>query len=82
MTGHDPAAKTWHCLGCTLPWPCPASRANLLKVHKRDPFGLAIWMGWALVAASRELTDEPAGALYARFVGWVSTAIRDGTFSG
>ena len=72
MSVHTPAAKTWRCLGCGLPWPCVTRRQSLAAQYADSPVSLVLQLGSTMVEASNDLRDVPAGEMFDRFVGWVS----------
>jgi hypothetical protein len=70
MTDHLPIRGNWICVGCSLSWPCPTRRRQLLAQYTDAPVSLTLVLGSALVDACADLADIPAGDLHARFVGW------------
>jgi hypothetical protein len=62
---------SWICLGCSLPWPCPTRQRQLLGQYADAPVSLALLLGSALVEATADLRDIPAGELHDQFVAWL-----------
>jgi hypothetical protein len=61
----------WSCAGCSLPWPCPTRRDQLVAEYPTDTLPLALYLAACLVDAAYDLPDAPAGELYQRFHGWL-----------
>jgi hypothetical protein len=59
------------CAGCGRNWPCHTRRAQLLAEFDGAPVSLGLLMGAQFAQAAHDLPVEPAGALYARFLGWI-----------
>jgi len=70
VTTHGPVLPLWSCGGCGLPWPCRTRRRELRAEFDRAPMSLTLYMGSYFVCAAEDLALVPAGALFARFVGW------------
>nr|WP_205861608.1 hypothetical protein [Planosporangium flavigriseum] len=62
---------TWLCVGCSLPWPCPSRRRQLLAQYTDAPVSLALVLGSAMIEAAADLRSVPAGDLHEQFVGWL-----------
>ena len=76
MSAHNPMAQSWVCLGCSLPWPCPTRRRQLLGQYADAPVSLALLLGSAMIEASADLRGVLAGELYDQFVGWLEPTPR------
>jgi hypothetical protein len=76
VSAHNPMARKWTCLGCGEPWPCRTRQRQLRAQYAGAPVSLALLLGAAMIEAAGEpdgeLRHDPAGALYTRFVGWLS----------
>lgn len=75
MTDHAPDRPSWTCRSCGGEWPCDQAQLDLLAEYEGARVSLAIYMGACLVDATRELFTEPAGWLYARFLGWMKAPL-------
>jgi hypothetical protein len=74
MVEHAPTPKTWDCLVCNDPYPCPPARAQLAGEMNATQLAM---LGWNLLeAAVRDMPDMPGAELFARFVAWTRTAPR------
>lgn len=71
MKLHTPLQPTWKCAGCGREWPCLTKRAQLLAEFRGASVSLSLLMGSHFVRASADLYEVSAGALRARFVGWL-----------
>jgi hypothetical protein len=71
VTVHTALRPSWTCAGCSLPWPCPTRRAELVAAYAPDTLPIALHLAACLVDAAYDLPDIPAGELYARFLGWL-----------
>ncbi|QGL45740.1 hypothetical protein GCE86_00965 [Micromonospora terminaliae] len=71
MTDHGPIQPIWTCSGCSLPWPCPTRRRQLLAEYDNAPLSLSLYMASHLVSATQDMGWAPAGSLYRRFLGWM-----------
>jgi hypothetical protein len=49
---HQPMAQSWICLACSMPWPCPTRRRQLLGQYADTPVSLALLLGSAMIEAS------------------------------
>jgi len=72
-------AQSWVCLGCSLPWPCPTRRRQLLGQYADAPVSLALLLGSAMIEASADLRGVLAGEPYDQFVGWLEPTPRRGS---
>lgn len=70
-TAHVPVRPGWACAGCGADWPCPDRRARLLREYAGNSATLGVYLGLKLVDAAEDLRHLPAGALHARFLGWI-----------
>ncbi|WP_091294431.1 hypothetical protein [Micromonospora halophytica] len=68
---HVPVRPGWQCAGCGEPWPCQVRRDRLLSEYAQNRAALGVYLGLHLADASSDLRREPAGDLYARFLGWL-----------
>lgn len=71
MSVHIPLRPAWSCAGCSLPWPCPTRRDQLVAEYATDTLPLALYLAACLVDAAYDLPHAPAGVLYQRFLGWL-----------
>jgi hypothetical protein len=70
MTGPEHIADrpSWNCRACGDPWPCAPARKALIA--ELTMVGLAVYMWTNLEEAARDLSGEPFGEVYTRFLGW------------
>jgi len=68
---HNPVRPSWSCTGCGADWPCPTRRAELAAEYDRRPASLVLYLSGCLVEACSDLPLCLAGALHARFLGWL-----------
>lgn len=71
MTDHGPVQPIWTCAGCSLPWPCPTRRRQLLAEYEGAPVSLSLYMASHLLSATQDMGWAPAGPLHRRFLGWL-----------
>ncbi len=71
MTAHQPLARSWTCVGCFLPWPCPSRQQQLRAFYVDSPVCLALVMGSAFIEAASDLGDRTVGELYDQFISWI-----------
>jgi hypothetical protein len=72
MNAHNPVCPSWTCAGCAGEWPCPTRREQLRAEYADAWVSLNFYLAGHFVQACGDLPQEPAGALYARFFGWLA----------
>lgn len=76
---HFPERPDWICVSCAEAWPCPTERDVLLTEYAEDLPALAVYMAVLISDAIADLPNEPAGSLYARFLGWPRAGLHRAT---
>ncbi len=74
---HLPIRPGWVCAGCGLTWPCSTRRQQLVAEYEGARVSLALLMAAYFADAANDLPYAQAGDLYARFLGWVRSAMCD-----
>lgn len=65
---HTAQRPSWDCRACDKPWPCDPAREALAAEKERVSLSVYMWM--QLEDAARDLPNEPASALFERFIHW------------
>jgi hypothetical protein len=68
---HVPQRPGWECRACGQAWPCPVAKRCLQIEYTAEPVNVALYAAAQHAAAVVDLPGEPAGEMYARFVGWL-----------
>jgi hypothetical protein len=70
MIEHTAERPSWDCRACEKPWPCDPAREQLAA--EMEPTQLRIFMWLNIEEAADQLTDMPAGEMFARFLAWTN----------
>jgi hypothetical protein len=72
VSTHNPMRPSWECGGCGDPWPCVTRRRELLAEYERARVSLVVYVTGQFLDAVQDLPSVPSGALYDRFLGWLT----------
>jgi len=79
MTPHRPVRPMWACQCCTLAWPCPQAKQDLVAEFEGRLTYVVYYMSAQLIryeadlAERDELPDPKAG--YRRFINWARSLV-------
>ncbi|MDG4765539.1 flavin reductase [Solwaraspora sp. WMMD406] len=65
---HLPVRPSWICARCTLDWPCPSARRQLVAEH--DPVALGTYAAQRMAQAAHDLPGISPADLFDRFLSW------------